>query len=324
MPHIERPIETAISTNKLAPQKSKHALHGLVAATFTPFSENGDLDLSSVRQQTPRLIAGGVEGLFVCGSTGEGPSMTLDERQAVLDATLEAAQGVVPVAAHVGHNCLRDAQELAAHAETRGAAAIASITPGFYKPASESVFVDYLVALAESAPKTPLYYYHFPGRVPSTLDLETIIALALERIPTFAGVKYTHTDFAELARIRNSFGSSAQILFGRDELFLKALDKGWHDFVGSTYNYANAIFVPLRKAFQSGDRKTAEALQACVDDLLELLIQLPPISGQKVLLECVGLSSGPVRLPLRNLTAEEQARAVSGMRAILDKAQSLA
>lgn len=320
----QSPVKSTVRNSPSEAKNPKYVLRGLVAATFTPFKQNGDLDMKTIEAQTPQLIQNGVEGLFVCGSTGEGPSMTLSERQAVLEATLAAANHAVPVAAHVGHNCLRDAQTLATHAESSGAAAIASITPGFFKPASEAVFVDYLAELATAAPETPLYYYHFPERVASGLELEVIIANAIERIPTFAGVKYTHNDFAELSRIRERFGSDVQILFGRDELFLKALDSGWHDFVGSTYNYANAIFLPLRKSFMAEDRKKAEALQACVDNLLELLIQLPPISGQKVLLECVGLSSGPVRLPLRNFSVDEYALAVEGMRAILDKAQSLA
>lgn len=299
---------------------SRRKLKGLVAATVTPMTESEEIDLGRVAPQINHLLDIGVEGLFACGSTGEGISLTTSERIEVAEATVEAASGRAPVAIHVGHNSVKDAQHLASHAESLGVDAIATIAPGFFLSDSIPSFVGFLARIAEAAPETPFYYYHFPSRMPTGICFEAILEAAVEAIPSFAGVKYTHNDLDELARCRKRYGDRLHFLFGRDELFLSSLDYGFNDFVGSTYNYAAPLFVKLRQAFQQNNRAEAERLQALVGYLLEAIVGLPAFTGGKVLMRVSGFDCGKPRCPLPDITPEMEAWAKPRLAKILEAA----
>src|SRR5690554_2274667 len=105
---------------------------GLIAATFTPMKEDGSINLEPIGPIVDQLIEDGVEGLYVCGSTGEGPSLTTEERCRVAAAYTEAAAGRIPVIVQVGHTSLEDARHLAAHARRIGADAISAVAPYYY------------------------------------------------------------------------------------------------------------------------------------------------------------------------------------------------
>ena len=107
-------------------------LEGLIAATFTPMNSDGSLALSRVAPMVDRLISDGVSGLYVCGSTGEGPSLSTQERFEVAASFVSASRGRVPVVVQVGHNSLAEAATLAAHAERIGAQAISATPPSYF------------------------------------------------------------------------------------------------------------------------------------------------------------------------------------------------
>lgn len=106
-------------------------LEGMVAATFTPMNENGDVNLSIIDKYADWVASTPIKGVFVCGTTGEFSSLTIEERKSILEKWVIAARKRFKVIAHVGSNCQRDAMELAYHAEQVGADAIASIAPSF-------------------------------------------------------------------------------------------------------------------------------------------------------------------------------------------------
>ena len=273
-------------------------LRGLIAATYTPMRDDQSLAMEKIAPLMEHLIASGVEGVFVCGSTGEGLSLTTEERLSLAEEAVAAVAGRIPVIVHVGHNSIGDARRLAAQAERLGVDAISTIAPGFYKPSQSSELVDFMARISEAAPETPLFYYHFPQRVATGIELNAILEQAAKRIPQLAGVKYTHNDFDELSSCRRQYNERYQFLFGRDELFLKSLQAGFHDFVGSTYNYALPIFTALRTAFQQDNQEECIRLQRLVDELLALIIDLPGFSGQKILMNHSGFDCGPSRCPL--------------------------
>ena len=109
-------------------------LEGMVAATFTPLDENGDVNLSVIDKYADWIASTPIKGVFVCGTTGEFSSLTIDERKLILEKWLVSARKRFKVIAHVGSNCQRSAMELARHAAQVGADAIASIAPSFFKP----------------------------------------------------------------------------------------------------------------------------------------------------------------------------------------------
>jgi len=303
-------------SQKQKPPGFDSALHGIVAATYTPMTDDEEVDYPAIAPMIARLRGNGVEGLFLCGSTGEGWSLSEDERMRVAECAVEAAGGQLPVAIHVGHNSLPSARMLARHAESLGVSSIAAIAPGFFRPQSSADLVRFLGRIADAAPATPLYYYHFPDRAPTGMLLDEILEAGLA-IANFAGVKYTHHDLAELSRCRDKFGDRFHFLFGRDELFLPSLRAGFHDFIGSTYNYATPLFLALREAFAAGDDAASDRLQGLLNELLELIVSVPPFAGQKMLLPVAGIHAGPSRCPLPRIAETEQHRAREALQSIL-------
>ena len=138
-------------------------LSGLIAATFTPMANDGSLKLDVVPTMVNQLLNEGVSGLYVCGGTGEGVSLTNVERQQTAEAFVNAANGRIPVILHVGQDSPFAAQRLAKHAAEIGADGISAITPTYFKPGSPSTLVDSLKIITDGAPDLPFIYYHFAG-----------------------------------------------------------------------------------------------------------------------------------------------------------------
>src|SRR5690348_748143 len=118
-------------------------LTGLVAAPFTPMEADGTLNLRPIEQQAQLLVKGGVTGAFICGTTGEGLSLTSRERMQVAERWLAVAGDRLKVIVHVGHNNVEEGRALAAHAQKIGACAVAMIGPSFFRPESVTQLVDF-------------------------------------------------------------------------------------------------------------------------------------------------------------------------------------
>ena len=193
----------------------------LISAPFTAMHEDGNLDLGKIEDQARSLARDGLRGAFVCGTTGEGASLTTTERKQVAERWCEVAEGL-EVIVHVGHTSLREARSLAGHAESIGAAAIAAVAPFYHRPQSIMDLVDFCAELAEAAPQTPFYYYHIPSMTGVGFLMADFLRAARERVPTLAGIKYTHDDLTDYARCLEIAGDRYEVFFGRDEMLLSA------------------------------------------------------------------------------------------------------
>ncbi|MDA7916529.1 dihydrodipicolinate synthase family protein [Verrucomicrobia bacterium] len=255
----------------------------------------------------------GVNGLFVCGTTGEGVSMTTIERMEVAQICVKHAPEV-PVVVHVGTNAMKDVRALAAHADEIGASAIAAAPPSFFRPSHAEAL--YCAAEAAAAAETlPFYYYHIPSMTGVELDMEQFVADAIDRIPNFVGVKFTHNNLGEFERCVERFGDQAQMLFGRDELLLDSLKAGGVGAVGSTYNYAAPLYQKLIAAHRSGNDEEACEWQKRACAFIDVLIEYRGCAATKMFMQVCGLNSGNNRLPL---PAFDQA-GVDAMKAKLDQ-----
>src|SRR5262245_35366271 len=136
---------------------------GLVPAVLTPFDASGELNLAAVEPHAELLVREGVAGVFVGGTTGEFTSLTFEERLALAARWAALLKGTkVRLVVHVGANCLADAKQLAAHAQTLGADAISAVAPSYVKPKSLEVLIEWCAELASAAPETPFYFYDIP------------------------------------------------------------------------------------------------------------------------------------------------------------------
>ena len=272
---------------------------GLMAAPFVPLHGDGSIAPELIPPYAARLKADSVRGVFVNGTTGEGQSLTDAERQEVAAAWLREQSGTFPVVIHVGHTCLASAQEHAAHAQQHGAAAIGAIAPYFFKPGVAGL-VEWLAGIASAAPATPLYHYHMPAMSGSQIRVADLLAAAGERVPTLAGVKYTHEDLHDFRRATITAGGRFDCVFGRDEILLAGLALGARGAVGSTYNYAAPLFQRLIDAFARGDLAAAQAWQDRAQALVEILIAHGGgVTVGKALMAARGLDLGPCRAPLQ-------------------------
>lgn len=282
---------------------------GLIAAPFTPFRADGALDCAAIAPYARHLVRTGVVGAFICGTTGEGSSLTIDERRRVAEAWIAAAPPGLRVIVHVGHTCLEDCRALAAHAEAAGAGGIACLAPYFFRPAGPAAMTEWCAAVAAAAPKTPFYYYHIPSMTGVNFPVADFLAVAAPRIPNLAGVKFTFEDLEDFGRCLRVDGGRFDVLFGRDELLLSALRLGARGAVGSTYNFAAPLYRELIAAHAAGDAPRAEALQAKAVTMIQTCVQAGghPIAAFKTLMERVGAPCGPSRPPLARPTSAQTA-----------------
>ncbi|MEY2725397.1 MAG: hypothetical protein RLZZ458_1264 [Planctomycetota bacterium] len=282
-------------------------LHGLIAAVHSPFDTSGNLAPNVVDQQLQLLLSHGVSGVFVCGSTGESHSLSLDERILLAERWAAAVRGTpMKLILHVGSNCLRDAQSLARHAASLNAAAIAAQAPSYFRPKSTSDLTDWCHAIANSAPETPFYFYDIPSMTGVQLSMPDLLDLAAAHIPNFAGLKFTNPDLMSFQLCQRAHNGRFDIAFGIDEMLLAAAVLGARGAVGSSYNFAAPIYLQLLKHLADGNLDQAREQQFRSVLLIRLLASIGYMPAAREVMGMLGAPVGPPRQP--NSTLDHTAR----------------
>ncbi len=279
---------------------------GLIAATFTTMNPDGSINLHRIDSQARFLAHQGVSGVFVCGTTGEGVSLTNAERKAVAARWREVADARMKVIVHVAHNCLADACELAAHAQIIGADAVSAAPPSYYKPRNAQELVACCTHIASAAPNLPFYYYHIPVMTGVSVPMTEFLPLACDRIPTFRGIKFTDEDLMDFASALQLANGTCDVLAGRDEILLAYLALGARGAVGSTYNFLAPVYLEMMDSFGRGDIAAAQRAQAFAREVIAIIAKYGGLPPQKVIMRWLGIDCGPVRLPLVNLTHDQE------------------
>lgn len=281
-------------------------MRGLIAAPYTPFDrQTGDLNLSIVDRYAESLVRAGVTGAFICGTTGEGISLTLDERMAVAQRWTDVARDSLNIIVHVGDLSQRNAMALSAHAKKVKAAGVAAMPAFFFKPANAAQALDFSRPIAAAAGELPFYYYHIPSMNGVSLSIVDLLTMARERIPNLRGVKYTHPDLMEFQRLQAMFSSTFELAWGVDEILLGALAVGATAAVGSTYNYAAPLYRRMIAAHRANDLAEARLCSAKVAEMVAILHKHGGLRTGKATMAMIGIDCGPPRSPLTPFTAEE-------------------
>lgn len=279
-------------------------LTGLIAAPFTALRPDGSLNFNMIGRQAQALADNGVTGAFICGTTGEGLSLTTEERRQVAEQWMATAPRSLRVIVHVGHTSVAESRKLAEHAGRIGAHAFATIGPTFFRATNLEQLIDFCAQVAAGAPDLPFYYYHMPALTGADFSMYDFLRLGAERIPNLTGIKFTHENLMDYRRCVAFEGGRFDILFGRDEILLAALALGATGAVGSTYNYMATLYHQVMAAFNAGDFETARQCQSQAIEIIAIMVRRGGLTAGKAMMKLVGLDCGPVRAPLQNLSPE--------------------
>lgn len=282
----------------MAPATEKR-LTGVVAATFTPLTSEGYINLSVIGPYIDYLVEKqSVKAIFVNGTTGESVSLSVAERKALAEDWCQKAKGKMDqVIVHVGCMSLKDSQELASHAAQIGVDGIAVISPSFFKPSTAASLKAFLREVASSAPDVPFYYYHLPAITGVNIPARDVLDGIEELIPSFRGIKFSGTDLLDLAQCVSQHWS---VVYGVDEQLLAGLVMGANGAVGSTYNYVGNHINKMISHLENGDLQQARTIQSKMQELIIFAIKMGFDLGvnKQLMANVSGLSLGPPRLPI--------------------------
>jgi 4-hydroxy-tetrahydrodipicolinate synthase len=278
---------------------------GCLTALVTPF-RGGEVDLAALEQLVEAQIAGGVQGLVPCGSTGESATLTHEEHIAVVKAVIRFARGRLPVIAGTGSNSTAEAVRLTRAAEEAGAAGALLISPYYNKPTQEGIYQHY-AAVAE-ATKLPLIVYNIPGRTGSNILPETIARLS--RAKNIVGVKEASGSMQQIIDVIDLAEPGFAVWSGDDVMTLPIVAAGGAGTICVTSNVVPRQFADLTSALLAGDLVRARGL---LHDLLPLLrafggrFEVNPVPV-KTALALMGRCAEEFRLPLTPMSAANRAQ----------------
>jgi 4-hydroxy-tetrahydrodipicolinate synthase len=276
----------------------------------TPFQKDLSLDEAALRRLIQRQIAGGINFLVPCGTTGESPTLTHDEHLRVVAITIEEAKGKVPVLAGAGGYDTRKVIEMAREIERMGADGILSVTPYYNKPTQEGLYQHYK-AIA-SATSLPIVLYNVPPRTNVNIDPATVRRLS--EIENIIGVKEASGNFAQVTQVFQNVTENFVVLSGDDALTLPIVAMGGRGLISVTSNEIPAEMTKLVKLCLDGEFATARALQKKLMPLIEVnFVETNPTPAKAAMAE-MGLLESVCRLPLVPLRPENQAK----IRAVLE------
>jgi 4-hydroxy-tetrahydrodipicolinate synthase len=260
----------------------------------TPFTKSGALDEAAVRRLGRRQIDAGVHFLCPCGTTGENPTLTDDERRRIVEILADEAKGAVPILAGAGGYDTKEVIHLAALMQKAGAAGLLSVTPYYNKPTQEGLYQHYK-AIAEST-TLPIVVYNVPGRTGVNVEPATLVRLA--PIPNIVGVKEASGNVTQMCEIVRAVPNDFLVLSGDDALTLPLMAIGGRGIISVASNEIPGEMVQMVEAAERGDFATArQTHQRILPLMLGNFIEANPVPV-KAAMAAMGLLEEQYRLPM--------------------------
>lgn len=290
-------------------------IEGLITAPFTAFTPENEIDLSMVEKQQAMYKSNGLSGVFICGSTGEGSSLTMDEKKALFTEWAKYREPGFQVIAFLGGTSVKECAELAKCAESLKLDGVAVTAPYYFKPANVEALAGFCKEVADAAPQTPFYYYHIPVLSGVNFPMINLLELMDGMIPNLAGIKYTFENMMDYQLCLNFKDRKYNIMWGRDEMLLPALAIGAVSAVGSTYGYNAPIYNRIIALFKEGKIEEAAALQQKANIIITLLGKYGGGTG-KAFMKAAGMNMGRYRAPIINLTDAQYASFLNDLKEV--------
>lgn len=280
-------------------------LKGSIPPLITPF-RNGEVDYGAYAALVDFQIQEGSHGILVNGTTSEPASLTVEERNRIVDIAIETADGRVPVVAATGSQSLAETEQLTDHAVKAGADALLIVTPYYSKPPQRGL-VEYYLRLAERHDK-PWMVYHIPGRTAVSVTLDTFKALK-DGAQTFVGMKHAANDLGFVTECLTTFGDDFRIFVGLEELSFPMMAIGACGLMNAVGNLRPDVLARLCDAVWSSDIATARALH---ERLLEInqavFFDTNPIPIKYMMKRLGIIPHNEHRLPMTSATPELEKR----------------
>lgn len=269
---------------------------GLGVAVVTPFKEDLSVDYKAFEKLLNHLIKGGVDYLVIQGTTGESATLTLEEKNAVLDFALDTAAGRVPIVfGHGGNNTKALIEGFDQIKSLDKVDAVLSASPYYNKPNQNGIYAHY-AALAEASPK-PIILYNVPGRTGSNMLPSTTLSLA-RAFKNIIGVKEASGDLAQMTQLIKNKPNGFLVISGDDDLVLSQCAMGADGVISVVGNAFPTRFKRLITAAGEGDVDTARQYHFQLCDVIPELFKEGNPAGIKALLAMLGICKDVVRLPL--------------------------
>ena len=285
-------------------------IKGLIDAPFTPFYENGEINLEPIADYAAMLYKNGLKGVFINGSSGEGYMLTEEERMRLAEEWIAKSPVGFKVIVHVGSTCVKSSRRLAEHAQKIGAWGIGAMAPPFPKVNRIEELVAYCEEIAAGAPALPFYFYHIPAFNGVFLPMLSFLEAVDGRIPNFAGIKYTFENMYEYNQCRLYKNGKFDMLHGQDETILPCLAMGGaQGGIGGTTNYNGRELNAIIEAWERGDIEAAREHQNFSQAVINVICHFRGnIVGGKRIMKLIGLDLGKNRTPFQNMTDAEEAQ----------------
>jgi len=272
--------------------------HGSMVALVTPMHLDGALDTAALRRFVDFQIDNGTTAIVSVGTTGESPTLDMQEHCEVIRLTVEAARGRVPVIAGTGSNSTTEAIELTRCAQEAGAQASLLVTPYYNKPTQEGLYLHHK-AIAEAVPM-PQILYNVPGR--TVCDMQASTVARLSQIPNIVGIKEATGDLDRAREILKLCSKDFELYSGDDATAMEFMLLGGRGVISVTTNVAPRAMHDMCAAAIGGDAKAAGVINDKLMGLHQkLFVEANPIPVKWVL-EQMGLIEGGIRLPLTRLS----------------------
>ena len=292
--------------------KTFQPITGSIPALVTPMLADGSVDYDTLRKLIDWHIAEGTDCIGVVGTTGESPTVNVEEHREIIRVSVEQAKGRVPIMAGCGANSTAEAIELAKFAKSVGADCQLQVVPYYNKPTQEGLY-QHFKAIAEAVPDLPIILYNVPGRSVADMQHDTVLRLA--QVPGIVGIKEATGNIERAQWLIRDLPKEFAVYSGDDPTAVALMLCGGKGNVSVTANVAPRLMHELCVAAIAGDVKTAMEIQFKLMPVHKnLFVEANPIPVKWAMTR-MGLCGGTLRLPMTELSKSQQPVVEAALRA---------
>lgn len=284
---------------------------GAGVAIITPMHEDGSINYAKLSELIEYQIENSTDAIIICGTTGEGSTLTHEEHMAAIKFTIDKVAKRIPVIAGTGSNCTETAIMMSKEAESYGADALLVVTP-YYNKATQKGLIAHYTAIANSV-KTPIIMYNVPGRTGCNLAPATVAHL-VKNVENIVGIKEASGNISQVAQIMHLCGDEIELYSGNDDQIVPLLSLGGLGVISVLSNVAPKETHDIVAKFMDGDVKGSCELQLRALPLVDALFcEVNPIPV-KAAVNMMGMEVGPLRMPLTEMEDANKERLAKAMK----------